>query len=267
MISARKSRMIAMWCGYVFLYIPIFILIAFSFNGSKLMSVWGGFSVEHYRRLWADHELVGSALISLQVASASATCAVLLGTLAALSLVRFGLFKGRTIFTGLLASPFIMPEVITGFSVLLLFISLEQWIGWPDGRSVITIILAHTTLGMAYVAVIVQARLSSMDCSLEEAAADLGAKPLVVFFRITVPMILPALIAGWLLAFTLSIDDLVIASFTSGPGSSTLPMLIYSRVRLGLSPEINALATLIMVFVTVSAGLASLLTMPRRHVS
>jgi putrescine transport system permease protein len=244
--SLIKLLMVA---GFAFLYAPIFILIFYSFNKSKLVTVWAGFSAEWYGKLLEDKALIEAVVISLKVASSSATLAVLLGTLAGVALSKLGMFKGRTLFTGMLSAPFIMPEVITGFSLLLLFVTLEQMIGWPQGRGVMTIILAHTTLGMAYVAVLVQARLTAFDKSLEEAAADLGAKPLKVFMVITLPLILPALIAGWLLSFTLSLDDLVIASFTSGPGATTLPMLIYSKVRLGVTPEINALATLVVLLV------------------
>lgn len=249
-----------MLAGFAFLYSPIIILIIYSFNKSRLVTVWAGFSTEWYGKLWEDHELMSAVAVSLKVASCSASLAVLLGTLAGTALARFGMFKGRTLFSGMLSAPFIMPEVITGFSLLLLFVTLEQLTGWPEGRSMLTIILAHTTLGMAYVAVLVQARLASFDSSLEEAALDLGAKPLKVFMVITLPLILPALISGWLLSFTLSLDDLVVASFTSGPGATTLPMLIYSRVRLGVSPEINALATIIVLIVGITATLTGWLT-------
>jgi putrescine transport system permease protein len=249
-----------MSAGFAFLYIPIFILIFYSFNSSKLVTVWAGFSTEWYRALWDDAELMSAVGVSLKVAAASASLAVVLGTLAGVVLARFGIFSGRSLFSGLLSSPFVMPEVVTGFSILLLFISLEQVIGVPEGRGVGTIIMTHTTLGMAYVAVLVQARLAAFDISLEEAALDLGAKPMKVFFLITIPLIMPALIAGWLLSFTLSFDDLVLASFSSGPGSTTLPMLIYSRVRLGVSPEINALATIIILMVTLAAIITGWLT-------
>lgn len=246
--------------GFAFLYIPILILILYSFNDSKLVTVWGGFSTKWYGSLWQDRELMSAVAISIKVAASSATVAVVLGTLAGVALSRFGLFRGRALFSGMLSAPFIMPEVIIGFSLLLLFVTLEQLTGWPQGRSILTIILAHSTMGMAYVAVVVQARLSAFDRSLEEAALDLGARPFKVFLVITLPLILPALIAGWLLSFTVSLDDLVVASFTSGPGSTTLPMLIYSRVRLGVSPEINALATIIVLTVGVVAATVGWLT-------
>jgi putrescine transport system permease protein len=255
---------IMMTAGFAFLYIPIFILIFFSFNSSKLVTVWAGFSTQWYSKLWEDAELMSAVGISLKVAASSASIAVVLGTLAGVVLSRFGLFKSRSIFSGLLSSPFVMPDVVTGFSILLLFISLEQLIGYPEGRGITTIILTHTTLGMAYVAVLVQARLSEFDISLEEAALDLGAKPLKVFMVITIPLIMPALVAGWLLSFTLSFDDLVLASFTSGPGSTTLPMLIYSRVRLGVSPEINALATIIVLIITIAATSTGFLMLKKK---
>lgn len=266
----KKHRFHFPWLGFMaflgfgFLYGPIITLIVYSFNASKLVTVWAGFSTKWYGSLWQDRELMSAVAISLKVASLSATIAVVLGTLAGTALTRFGLFRGRALFSGMLSAPFIMPEVITGFSMLLLFVTLEQLTGWPEGRSITTIILAHSTLGMAYVAVVVQARLTAFDRSLEEAALDLGAKPLKVFLVITLPLIAPALIAGWLLSFTVSLDDLVVASFTSGPGATTLPMLIYSRVRLGVSPEINALATIIVLVVGFTACLTGWLTLKNK---
>ena len=244
--------------GLAFLYIPIVSLIVFSFNSSKLVTVWAGFSTRWYTALLHNQQILDAAWLSLQIATINATLAVALGTLAALCLTRFGAFRGRALFTGLATAPLVMPEVITGLSLLLLFVALEQAIGWPGGRGTMTIIIAHATFSMAYVAVVVQSRLVGMDPSIEEAAMDLGARPAKVFFVITLPIIAPALVSGWLLAFTLSLDDLVIASFVSGPGSSTLPMVIYSKVRLGLSPEINALATLLVLAVSlgmIAAGL------------
>ncbi|MGQ0656570.1 MAG: ABC transporter permease subunit [Chromatiales bacterium] len=242
--------------GFAFLYVPIFSLIVFSFNKSKLVTVWGGFSTKWYASLLANTQILDAAWLSVKIAIMNATLAVILGTMVALVLTRFGKFRGRALFSGMATAPLVMPEVITGLSLLLLFVSLEQWIGWPQGRGVTTITIAHTTFSMAYVAVIVQSRLSQMDTSLEEAAMDLGAEPAKVFFVITLPIIAPALIAGWLLAFTLSLDDLVIASFTSGPGSTTLPMVIFSKVRLGVSPEINALATILIAAVTLAVFVA-----------
>ena len=234
-----------------FLYGPILSLVIYSFNASRLVTVWGGFSTKWYGALVENTKLLDAALLSLKIAAASATGAVILGTLCAIALVRFGNFRGRLLFSAMTAAPLVMPEVITGLSLLLLFVSMQQLIGWPDGRSFLTIAIAHITFATAYVSVVVQARLSQMDRSLEEAAMDLGARPLRVFLTITLPLIAPSLIAGWLLAFTLSLDDLVIASFVSGPGSSTLPIVVFSSIRLGLSPEINALATILLGTVTI----------------
>jgi len=242
--------------GFVFLYAPILSLIIFSFNESQLVTVWGGFSTKWYGELLRDPQILGAAWISLQVAAVSATVAVAFGTLAAFVLARFGPFRGRAMLTGMATAPLVMPEVITGLSLLLLFVSLEQIIGWPAGRGMLTIIIAHVTFCMAFVVVVVQSRLSGMDLDIEEAAMDLGARPVRVFFDITLPVIAPALVAGWLLAFTLSLDDLVVASFVTGPGASTLPMVIFSKVRLGVSPDINALATIIIAIVAIGVGIA-----------
>ncbi|MGL4414580.1 ABC transporter permease subunit [Roseinatronobacter monicus] len=242
--------------GFVFLYAPIISLVVFSFNESRLVTVWGGFSTRWYGELLRDRQILGSAWISLQVAFASATLATIIGTLGAFVLTRFSTFAGRLLLTGMITAPLVMPEVITGLSLLLLFVSMELSLGWPAGRGLTTIIIAHTTFCAAFVAVIAQSRLRSMDESLEEAARDLGAGPVRVFFDITLPVITPALVAGWLLAFTLSLDDLVIASFVSGPGASTLPMVIFSKVRLGVSPDINALATIIIGFVLIAVLIA-----------
>ena len=235
--------------GFGFLYAPILILVIYSFNESKLVTVWGGFSTRWYVELFQDPQILDAAKLSLQIAASSATIALVLGVAAAMTLVRFRWFRGRTWLAGMVAAPLVMPEVITGLSLLLLFVALDNWLGWPSGRGVTTIVLAHATFGMAFVAVIVQARLRDMDRTLEEAAMDLGARPATVFLTVTLPTIAPALVAAWLLAFTLSLDDLVIASFVSGPGSSTLPMVVFSKVRLGISPDINALATLMILIV------------------
>jgi putrescine transport system permease protein len=242
--------------GFAFLYVPILSLIVFSFNKSKLVTVWGGFSTKWYASLLANRQVLDAAWLSVKIAIMNATLAVILGTMVALVLTRFGRFRGRALLSGMATAPLVMPEVIMGLSLLLLFVSLEQWIGWPQGRGITTITIAHTTFSMAYVAVIVQSRLTQLDASLEEAAMDLGARPAKVFFVITLPIIAPALVAGWLLAFTLSLDDLVIASFTSGPGSTTLPMVIFSKVRLGVNPEINALATILIVAVALAVLIA-----------
>lgn len=246
----------ALALGYLFLYGPILSLVVYSFNASRLVTVWGGFSTKWYGALAENEKLLGAAFLSLKIAAASATGAMVLGTLCAITLVRFGRFRGRLLFSAMTTAPLVMPEVITGLSLLLLFVSLQALVGWPDGRSPLTIAIAHITFATAYVSVVVQARLSQMDRSLEEAALDLGARPYKVFLTITLPLIAPSLIAGWLLAFTLSLDDLVVASFVSGPGSSTLPMVVFSSVRLGLSPEINALATILLTTVAVCVVVA-----------
>ncbi len=237
--------------GFLFLYAPILSLIIYSFNKSKLVTVWGGWSVKWYVELFSNQQIIDAAIVSLKVAFITATLSVILGVLAGYVLSRMGKFPGKLIVSGWISAPLIMPEVITGLSLLLLFVSLENLIGWPAGRGITTIIIAHTTFCMAYVAVIVQSRLSQMDDSLEEAAMDLGAKPHSLFFLITLPIISPAIISGWLLAFTMSLDDLVIASFVSGPGNSTLPMVIFSKIRLGVSPEVNALATIMILIVAI----------------
>ncbi|NOR36213.1 MAG: ABC transporter permease subunit [Woeseiaceae bacterium] len=237
--------------GYAFLYIPLISVVFYSFNKSSLATVWGGFSLRWYGELFRNDQVLEALALSLQIAATSATFATILGTMAGLVLVRFGRFRGRTLFSGMIVSPLVMPEVITGLSLLLLFVSLQQLIGWPAQRGFSTITIAHTTFAMAYVAVVVQSRLTSMDESLEEAAMDLGCRPLRVLFDITLPLIVPAMVAGWLLAFTLSLDDLVIASFVSGPGGTTLPMYIFSKVKLGVTPDINALASLIILIVSV----------------
>lgn len=243
---------VAVLLGFIFLYAPIISLVVFSFNDSRLVTVWGGFSTRWYGELLNDRQIMGAAWVSLKVAFFSATLATIIGTLGAFVLTRFSRFTGRLLLTGMITAPLVMPEVITGLSLLLLFISMELTLGWPAGRGMVTVIIAHTTFCAAFVAVIAQSRLRSMDESLEEAARDLGAGPVRVFFDVTLPVIAPALVSGWLLAFTLSLDDLVIASFVTGPGASTLPMVIFSKVRLGVSPDVNALATIIIGFVFVA---------------
>ncbi len=258
MIHKRSRWVIAMLCfGLAFLYVPIFLLILYSFNHSKLVPIWGGFSTRWYTVLFESPEVWEAVMLSLRIALINATFATLLGTLAALAMVRFGRFKGRTLFSGMISAPLVMPEVITGLSLLLLFITLADIIGWPGARGFTTITIAHITFSMAYVAVIIQSRLIGMDQSIEEAAQDLGAKPLRVLWDITLPILAPGMLAGWLLAFTLSLDDLVIASFVTGPGSNTLPILIFSRIKLGLKPDINALATLIILTVSIGVLLAA----------
>jgi putrescine transport system permease protein len=246
--------------GFAFLYLPIVILVIYSFNASRLVTVWGGWSLRWYHEFFNDSAMIEAAWMSLRVAAASASIATLLGTLAAVALSRGESFRGRTLFSGMLYAPLVMPEVITGLSLLLLFVALNA------ERGFWTVTIAHTTLTMCFVAVVVQSRLTSLDRSLEEAAMDLGCDPLRAFIAVTLPLILPAIAAGWMLAFTLSLDDLVIASFTTGPGSATLPIRIYSEVRLGVKPEINAICTLVIgliAVVIVVASLASKLTNAR----
>jgi putrescine transport system permease protein len=253
-VNRRSAFVTAMMAaGFLFLYLPIVLMIVFSFNESRLVTVWGGFSTKWYGALFHNEQILDAALLSFKIAAMNATGATILGTLTGLALARFGHFRGRPLLTGLATAPLVMPEVITGLSLLLLFVAMEQLIGWPEGRGITTITIAHMTFSMAYVTVIVQSRLATLDESLEEAAMDLGARPAKVFFLITMPIIIPAIVAGWLLAFTLSWDDLVITSFVTGPGSSTLPIVIFSKVRLGVSPDINALATILVLIVAIGA--------------
>ncbi|WPN32655.1 ABC transporter permease subunit [Pseudomonas sp. P5_109] len=237
--------------GLSFIYLPMLILVIYSFNASKLVTVWGGWSFKWYAGLLDNTQLMGSVVRSLEIACYTAIAAVALGTLAAFVLTRVTRFKGRTLFGGLVTAPLVMPEVITGLSLLLLFVAMAQLIGWPQERGIVTIWIAHTTFCAAYVAVVVSARLRELDLSIEEAAMDLGAKPFKVFFLITIPMIAPSLAAGGMMSFALSLDDLVLASFVSGPGSTTLPMEVFSAVRLGVKPEINAVASLILLAVSI----------------
>jgi len=257
----RRFPLLLTWLcfGYAFLYGPIISLMIYSFNESRLVTVWSGFSTKWYSELIHNSGLLNAAWLSIKIASMNAFLAVILGTLAALALVRLKKTRGRASLSVMIAAPLVMPEIIVGLSLLLLFVAMEKLIGWPAGRGQTTILLAHVTFSMAYVAVIVQSRLAHMDSSLEEAALDLGARPIKVFFAITLPIIAPSLVAGWLLAFTLSLDDLVIASFVSGPGSTTLPMVVYSSVRLGVSPQINALATIIISLVSIAVLIAGII--------
>lgn len=242
----------ALVAGFAFLYLPIVALIAYSFNASRLVTVWGGFSTQWYGALIRNQPLLDAAWLTIRVALVSATLATVLGTLAALALARYRAFSGRTLFSGMVMAPLVMPEVITGLSLLLLFVALNA------ERGFWTVTIAHTTLTMCFVAVVVQSRLGSLDRSLEEAAMDLGCDPVRAFVSVTLPLIAPAIVAGWMLAFTLSLDDLVIASFTTGPGSATLPIRIYSEVRLGVKPEINAICTLVIAVIAVVIVIASL---------
>ena len=250
MTRGRRTMLwAALIAGYAFLYVPIALLIVYSFNESRLVTVWTGFSTRWYGALMQNERILEAAGLSFAVAAASATLALVIGTLAGFALARYGRFRLRWLFACLLAAPLVMPEVITGLSHLLMFVMLDTALGWPP-RGFGTIVAAHATVAVPFVAVVVQARLSGMDRAVEEAASDLGAPPLTVFAHVTLPMLMPALAAGWLLAFTLSLDDLVIASFVSGPGATTLPMVVFSSVRLGLSPQVNALAAIIVLVVT-----------------
>ena len=252
----------ALWLGIIgfgILYVPVTIMVIYSFNSSRLVSVWAGFSTKWYAALLQNEQLLAALGKSLWVAVNAATLSTVFGVLIALAFVRLGNFRFRLLLSALASTPLVMPEVVTGLSLLLLFIAMEGFLGWPAGRGIDTIIIAHTTFGMCFAAVVVQSRLRDFDMSIEEAAADLGAAQPYIFFSITLPVIAPAVIAAWLLAFTLSFDDLVIASFVSGPGSSTLPILVFSKVRLGVTPEINALATIMIALVAVSVVTASVI--------
>ncbi len=258
-MNRRPVFLISCLCfGFAFFYIPIISMIFFSFNKSRLATVWGGFSTLWYGKLFQNDQIMNAALLSLQIALVSATIATVLGTMAGIALARFRRFRGRTVFSGFVTAPLIMPEVITGISMLMLFILMAQWIGWPGKRGFTTVTIAHITFSMTYVTTIIQSRLSSADISVEEAAMDLGARPWQVLKDITLPIISPAILSGWLLAFTISLDDVVISNFTTGPGATTLPILVWSKVKLGVTPDINALATLIILVVStgvVAAGI------------
>lgn len=261
MNSRGWFRSSALALGLAFLYVPILSMIVFSFNNSRLVTVWDAANsptLKWYGQLFGNQQILGAAWLSIQIAAVTATGAVILGTLAGLVLARFGPFRGRALLSAMTTAPLVMPEVITGLSLLLLFVALEQLTGWPEGRGFLTITIAHITFTMAYVTVVIQSRLAGFDDSLEEAALDLGARPATVFFRVTLPLIMPALASGWLLAFTLSWDDVVISQFVAGPGSSTLPMVVFSKVRLGVSPDINALATIMVTVVAIGVVLSTL---------
>jgi putrescine transport system permease protein len=251
--------------GFAFLYVPILSMIVYSFNNSRLVTVWDSAhspTLKWYALLFQNQQIMGAAWLSIKVATLNAFLASVLGTIAGLVLARFGRFRGRTMLGAMTAAPLVMPEVITGLAMLMLFVAMEHLIGWPAGRGITTITIAHVTFSMAYVTVIIQSRLANFDESLEEAAMDLGARPVTVFRRITLPLIMPAIISGWLLSFTLSWDDVVISQFVAGPSSTTLPMVIFSKVRLGVSPDVNALATLMVLVVAVGV-IASALWMRR----
>lgn len=265
----RHSRFVlsVLAFGYAFLYVPLLSVVVYSFNDSPVATVWGGFSFRWYAELLQNQQIIDALSLSLRIAVTAATAATLLGTMAGMALARFGRFRGRNLFAGIVMSPMIMPEVITGLSLLLLFVTLQQLTGWPQQRGFTTVSIAHTTFALAYVAVIVQSRLVAMNQSLEEAAMDLGGRPFRVVIDITLPLIAPAMLAGWLLAFTLSLDDLVIASFVSGPGGSTLPMFIFSKIKLGVSPDMNALASIIMLVVGLGVIIAWRLARRSQRVS
>jgi putrescine transport system permease protein len=258
MAERRSWLLFTILCfGIAFLYVPMLVLIGYSFNASALVEVWGGFSTHWYGELFHNQQILDAALLSLEIGVAASTGAVVLGTLAAISLVRFAQFRGRLLLTGMVNAPLVMPEIITGITQLLLFVSMAEMFGWPRERGFTTIVIAHVAFCMGYVTITVQSRLQSADKTLEEAAMDLGSGPVRAFVDTTLPIIAPALISGWLLSFTMSLDDLVISSFVAGPGSSTLPMVIYSKVKLGVSPDVNALASLVILLVgigVVTAG-------------
>lgn len=253
----RPIFLITMLCfGFAFFYIPILSMIVYSFNGSRLATVWGGFSTKWYVTLFSNPQVSAALFLSLKIALISATMATILGTMAGITLARFRRFRGRLFFSGMVTAPLVMPDVITGISSLMLFILMAEWLGWPASRGFTTVTLAHITFSLVYVATIVQSRLRAAEKDIEEAAMDLGSKPWQVLFDITLPVIFPAILSGWLLAFTISLDEVVITSFTTGPGNTTLPLLIWSKVKLGVTPDINALATLIVLVVGVGVALA-----------
>ena len=267
-MTGRRSFFVlsAMVFGYAFLYLPILSMIVYSFNASRLVTVWDSAhspTLAWYVELFHNDQVLDAARLSFRIAAVNATGAVILGTLAAFALERYTRFRGRTLFGLLTTAPMVLPEVITGLSLLLLFVALDQAVGWPSGRDATTITIAHMTFSLAYVVVVVQSRLATVDRSLEEAAMDLGARPWKVFFVITLPLIAPAIASGWVLAFILSWDDIVITSFVSGPGSTTLPQLVFSKVRLGVSPDINALATILVLIVSVGVAILGVYMMRR----
>ncbi len=250
--------------GFVFLWLPILLLVVYAFSADRIPFQWGGFSLRWFVALAGNDRIIEAALLSLRIAAGAATLAVLLGGAAGWGLARYGRFRGRALFGALIGAPLVLPEVVTGLSLLLLFVALEAATGWPEGRGAVTVLLAHATLGAAFVAVVVQARLAETDRSLEEAAMDLGATPFVAFRTVTLPLIAPALGAGWLLAFTLSLDDVVIASFVSGPAGTTLPMALFAMLRRGLTPEVNALGAVVVMGVGAMLALAMVLLRARR---
>jgi putrescine transport system permease protein len=256
-MKRRSTFLVTMLCfGFAFFYIPILSMIVYSFNASRLATVWGGFSTKWYVSLLSNEKVLDALVLSLKIALVSATIATILGTMAGIALARFTRFRGRVLFSGLVVAPLVMPEVITGISMLIFFILMADWVGWPGSRGFTTITLAHITFSMVFVTTIVQARMQQADRAIEEAAMDLGSRPWQVLFDITLPVISPAILSGWLLAFTISLDDVVISSFVTGPGNTTLPLLVWSKVRLGVTPDINALATLMVLTVGIGVALA-----------
>jgi putrescine transport system permease protein len=253
----KPAFLVTMLCfGFAFFYVPIFSMMVYSFNASRLATVWGGFSFRWYESLLTNRQIISAFLLSMEIAVFSATIATILGTMAGIALARFGRFRGRTLFSGMVTAPLIMPEVITGVSSLLLFVMMAQWIGWPGSRGFTTVLLAHITFCLVFVATIVQSRMSIFDRSIEEAAMDLGSKPWQVLRDVTLPVIFPAILSGWLLSFTISLDDVVITTFTTGPGATTLPLVIWSKVKLGVTPDVNALATITVVIVGTGVAIA-----------
>lgn len=256
-MNRRPVFLITMLCfGFAFFYIPILSMMVYSFNASRLATVWGGFSAKWYVSLLSNRQVLTAAVLSIKIALISATCATILGTMAGVALARFKRFRGRTVFSGLVTAPLVMPEVITGIASLMLFILMAEWIGWPAQRGFTTVTLAHITFSMVFVTTIVHSRLVQADAAIEEAAMDLGSRPWQVMRDITLPVIAPAILSGWLLALTISLDDVVITNFTTGPGTTTLPILIWSKVKLGVTPDINALATITVLIVGVGVGIA-----------
>jgi putrescine transport system permease protein len=259
-MKQRSVFLISMLCfGFAFFYIPILSMIVYSFNASRLATIWGGFSTKWYGSLFANRQILAAALLSLKIALLSATMATILGTMAGISLARFKRFRGRTVFSGLVTAPLVLPDVITGIATLMMFILMAEYIGWPGQRGFTTVTLAHITFSMVYVTTIIHSRLVQADEAIEEAAMDLGSRPWQVMRDITLPVISPAILSGWLLAFTISLDDVVITSFTTGPGTTTLPILIWSKVKLGVTPDINALATIIVGVVTLGVVVAGVM--------
>jgi putrescine transport system permease protein len=256
-MNRRPVFLITMLCfGFAFFYIPILSMMVYSFNGSRLATVWGGFSTKWYVSLFSNKQVLAAAILSIKIAVVSATMATILGTMAGIALARFKKFRGRTLFSGLVTAPLVMPEVITGIASLMLFILMAEYLGWPSKRGFTTVTLAHITFSMVFVTTIVHSRLVQADDDIEEAAMDLGSRPWQVMKDITLPVISPAILSGWLLAFTISLDDVVITNFTTGPGATTLPILIWSKVKLGVTPDINALATITVLIVGIGVAIA-----------